>query len=468
MKTQLKLRLQLLMQNSFFVILFLILIGLIGWITHQYHVATDVTQSSRNILSEGSVNVLKQMKSPITITVFASADNASHGETYRKGVKDFIYRYQRTKPDIKVEFVSPAEDPKRTQEAGVVAEGELIVEYEKRSEHLLPPYAEQEMTNLLVRLSRTRQQAIMYLDGHGERNLIGKKDHDIGEFGKQLEDKGFKFANPDLVSGKNIPEQSSMLVIAGPQKDLSDIEVKKIKAWLDSGGNLLWMLDDDNYRGMKVIAEYLGLKVSSGVAVDPSSSKDGVSAKHVFSYQYGDHAITRNFMLRTLFQEAHQVTAQGNDDNGWQVSNLIDVAASGWLENDRKELSGDVNKISYDAKSDVSGPINIAVALERKYGKKGQRVVVIGNANFLSNTFVATQGNLDLGVNIVNWLAGDDSLITIQPKPLKDANVNIKPGILTWLIFLPIFGKPLGLFMLVIPLALLVSGILLWLKRRKA
>jgi len=84
------------------------------------------------------------------------------------------------------------------------------------------------------------------------------------------------------------------------------------------------------------------------------------------------------------------------------------------------------------------------------------------------NTFVATQGNLDLGVNIVNWLAGDDSLITIQPKPLKDANVNIKPGILTWLIFLPIFDKPLGLFMVVIPLALLVSGILLWLKRRKA
>jgi len=468
MKTQYKLRLQLLMQNSFFVILFLILIGLIAWITHHYHVATDLTQSSRNILSEGSVNVLKQMKSPIHITVFASADNASHGETYRKGVKDFIYRYQRTKPDIQVEFVSPAEDPKRTQEAGVVAEGELIVEYEKRSEHLLPPYAEQEMTNLLVRLSRTRQQALMYLDGHGERNLIGKKDHDIGEFGKQLEDKGFKFANPDLVNGKNIPEQSSMLVIAGPQKDLADVEVKKIKAWLDSGGNLLWLLDDDNLRGMKQIADYLGLKVSSGVVVDPNSVREGVSAKHVFSYQYGDHAITRNFMLRTLFQQAHQVSAQGNEENGWEVSNLVDVASSGWLENDPKELAGDAAKVSYEAKQDVSGPINIAVALERKYGKKGQRVVVVGNANFLSNTFVATQGNLDLGINIVNWLAGDDTLITIQPKPLKDANVNIKPSFMTWLVFLPVFNRPLGLFMVVIPLGLLVFGVMLWWKRRKA
>ncbi len=468
MKTQVKLRLQLWMQNSFFVILFLLLIGLLGWISHQYHIATDVTQSSRNILSEGSVNVLKQMKSPIHITVFASADNASHGETYRKGVKDFIYRYQRTKPDIAVEFVSPAEDPKRTQDAGVVAEGELVVEYEKRSEHLQPPYAEQEMTNLLVRLSRTREQAIMYLDGHGERNLLGKKDNDIGEFGKQLEDKGFKFANPDLVNGKNIPEKSAMLVVAGPQKDLTEIEVKKIKAWLDSGGNFLWLLDDQNVRGMQSIAEYLGLQVSAGVVVNPSAAKESGSAKHVYSYQYADHPITRNFMLRTLFQQAHQVQARGTEENGWQVTDLIDVASAGWLENDAKELAGDAGKLSFEANKDVSGPINIAVALERKYGKKGQRVVVVGNANFLSNTFVATQGNLDLGVNIVNWLAGEDTLITIQPKPLKDANVNIQPGLLTWLIFLPIFDRPLGLFMTLIPLALLIIGVMNWLKRRRA
>jgi ABC-type uncharacterized transport system involved in gliding motility auxiliary subunit len=173
-------------------------------------------------------------------------------------------------------------------------------------------------------------------------------------------------------------------------------------------------------------------------------------------------------MLRTLFQEAHQVQARGTEENGWQVTDLIDVAAAGWLETDAKELAGDAGKLSFESNKDVSGPINIAVALERKYGKKGQRVVVVGNANFLSNTFVATQGNLDLGVNIVNWLAGEDTLITIQPKPLKDANVNIQPGLLTWLIFLPVFDRPLGLFMLLIPLALLIIGVMNWLKRRRA
>ena len=230
MKINHKLRLQLLMQNSFFVILFLVLVSLIAYISHEYHIARDITQSNRNTLTEGSVNVLKQMKGPITVTVFASEDNTAHGENYRKGVRDFISRYQRTKPDIQVSFISPAEQPKMAQDAGIKAEGELIVEFEKRSEHLLPPYAEQEMTNLLVRLSRTHQQAVMYLDGHGERNLTGLKNHDIGAFGKQLEDKGFKLANPDLVTGKGIPTSGSMMVIASPAKDISAVEVKKIKA----------------------------------------------------------------------------------------------------------------------------------------------------------------------------------------------------------------------------------------------
>ena len=135
------------------------------------------------------------------------------------------------------------------------------------------------------------------------------------------------------------------------------------------------------------------------------------------------------------------------------------MAPNGWLETGKTD-----GKPSFDDKTDLRGPINIAVALERKYGKKGQRVVVVGNANFLSNTFVGNGGNLDLGVNIVNWLAGDDRLITIQPRPLKDVNVIIPTD--AWNRFLAIvvfFG-----FRLALPILLLVAGIVIWWRRRKA
>lgn len=456
-----KLRFQLLVQNSFFVVLFLLLVILLGYLASQYRVAKDITQANRNILTQGSINVLKQMKEPIHIMVFATKDDASNGDNFRKGMIDFVARYQREKKNITLTFVNPSEEPKLAQEAGVKSDGEVIVEYQKRIEHINPPIAEQEMTNLLVRLSRTNQRPVMYLDGHGERNLLGVKNFDIGEFGKQLEAKGFKFANPDLTIAQQVPSNGAMLVIASPQVDVSEVEAKKIKTYIEAGGNLLWLLDDDNLRGLKDVADYLGLQVSPGITLDMASAQYGADARVSFASLYGEHPITTNFMLRTLFPEAHQVSAKGTDENGWKVSNLVEVAPNGWLAS--KKLAKDAKPV-FDEKNDKRGPINIGVALERTYGKKGQRVVVMGNANFLSNTFITNGGNLDFGVNIVNWLAGDDSLITIQPMPLKDINVTIPDTntgrIVAWTVF---HG-----FQYFIPLGFIIAGFFFWWKRRKA
>jgi ABC-type uncharacterized transport system involved in gliding motility auxiliary subunit len=461
MKINRKLRFQLFVQNSFFVVLFLLLVILLGYLASQYRVATDITQANRNILTQGSVNVLKQMKAPINITVFATKDDASSGDNFRKGMIDFVARYQREKKDITLTFINPSEEPKLAQDAGIKSDGEVIVEYQKRTEHITPPIAEQDMTNLLVRLSRTNQQAVMYLDGHGERNLLGVKNHDIGEFGKQLELKGFKFANPDLTIAQAVPSNGAMLVIASPQVDVSEVEAKKIKTYLESGGNLLWLLDDNNFRGLKEVADYLGLNVSPGITLDMASAQYGADARVSFASLYGEHPITTNFMLRTLFPEAHEVTAQGTDENGWKVSNLVEVAPNGWLSS--KKLAKDEKPVFNEGK-DKRGPINIGVALERVYGKKGQRVVVMGNANFLSNTFITNGGNLDLGVNIVNWLAGDDQLITIQPMPLKDINVTIPDTNTGRLVAWTVFHG----FQYFIPLGFMVAGFFFWWKRRKA
>jgi len=456
-----KLRFQLFVQNGFFVVLFLLLVILVGYLTSEYRVARDITQANRNILTQGSINILKQMKGPINITVFATKDDASSGDNFRKGMIDFVARYQREKKNIYLTFINPSEEPKLAQEAGVKSDGEIIVEYQKRSEHINPPIAEQEMTNLLVRLSRTNQQPIMYLDGHGERNLLGVKNHDLGEFGKQLESKGFKFANPDLTIAPAVPQNGAMLVVASPQVDVTDIEAKKIKAYLDAGGNLLWLLDDNNYRGLKEVAEYLGLDVSQGTVLDLASAQYGADARVSFASLYGEHPITTNFMLRTLFPEAHEVTARGTDENGWKVSQLVEVAPNGWLS--AEKLAKDAKPV-FNEKNDKRGPINIGVAIERTYGKKGQRVVVMGNANFLSNTFITNGGNLDLGINIVNWLAGDDKLITIQPMPLKDINVRIPDTdtgrAVAWTVF--------HAFQYFIPFGVMIIGFFFWWKRRKA
>jgi hypothetical protein len=157
----------------------------------------------------------------------------------------------------------------------------------------------------------------------------------------------------------------------------------------------------------------------------------------------------------------------------------VDVAQKGWLESDKVAPNVKDLKVEFDEKKDKRGPINVGVALEREYGKKGQRVVVMGNANFLSNTFIISQSNLDFGVNIINWLAGDDSQITIQPMPLKDVNITIPESgwghVWAMIIYNPVqFGSdqsstyPFGLFNFIIPFAMVFAGFYFWWKRRKA
>ncbi len=464
MKINRNLRLQMLAQSWFFVIVFILLVILLGYISHQYRFATDVTQANRNILTEGSVNILKQMKAPVNVTVYATNDDPSRGDNFRKGMIDFIARYQREKADISLTFINPSEEPQLAQEANVREDGEVVVEYNKREEHISPPFVEQDMTNLLVRLSRTNNSPIMFLDGHGERHMQGIKNHDLGEFGKQLESKGFKFANPDLTIAQEVPSNGSMLVIAAPQVNVSELEAKKIKTYVESGGNILWLMDDGNLKGLEEVADLLGLKVSSGIAVDMSAAQYGADAKVAFASFYGDHAITRNFQLRTVFSEAHEVDAKASYEFGWKVGRLVEVAPNGWLESEKIESGVKNKKVSFDVEKDTRGPVNIGVALERTYGKKGQRIVVMGNANFLSNTFVTNGGNLDFGVNIVNWLAGDDELITIQPMPLKDINVTIpntdSGRAVAWTVF--------HAFQFFIPIGMFIAGFVLWWKRRKA
>lgn len=461
MKINSKLRLQILAQNWMFVVVFLLLVVMVGYLTHQYRYAKDITQANRNILTQGSVNVLKQMQNDVNITVYATNDDANNGDTFRKSLIEFMARYQREKKNIFLTFVNPTKEPKLAQDAGVKVDGETVVEYNKRTEHITPPFAEQEMTNLLVRLSRTNNQPIMYLDGHGERHLQGIKNHDLGEFGKQLESKGFKFANPDLTIAQGVPANGAMLVIASPQVDVSEVEAKKIKAYIEAGGNVLWLLDDNNLRGMKEVADYLGLTVSPGIVIDKSAEQYNADPKVAFASFYGDHAITRNFQLRTVFPEAHEIDAKASDDLGWKVGRLVDVAPNGWLESDKVPMDAKNFKVTFNRAKDKPGPINIGVALEREYGKKGQRVVVIGNANFLSNTFITNGGNLDFGINIINWLAGDDRLITIQPMPLKDVNINIPQGSISAMVIG--YGTQF-----ILPVVIFLFGIFFWWKRRKA
>ena len=449
MKPNRKLKLQLLIQNGLFVVLLIGFAMAIVWATKDIRTQWDLTQGQRNTLSQASIDVLKQVRGPVKVTAYATAQDAE-GDA-RKLVETFLGSYQRAKKDFTLTFIDPREQPEKVRAAGVVANGELVVEYNGRSEHLTN-LTEQDLTNLLLRLVRSAERQVDYLDGHGERKLDGRANHDLGDFGGQLSVKGFKTAALNLAVAPEVPDNVAALVIASPRVDLLPGEVTKIKRWVDKGGNLMWLIDNDSLHGLQAIADELGLNLSSGTVIDPAAGGLKLPATFAIATAYGKHRITERSTVTSVFPYARRIAvAEGTK---WKFTQLVEVAREGWLETG----SIDAN-ITFDPKKDVHGPIVIAAALERSVGDRKQRIVVTGSGHFLSNQFVGLVGNLDLGVNMLNWLAGDEALITVQPRTRSDLTFELTMGGLALI--------AIG-FLVVVPLALLIAGIIIWWRRRKA
>jgi ABC-type uncharacterized transport system involved in gliding motility auxiliary subunit len=445
-----RLQFQLLVQNSLFVVLLVALVGAVLYLSKDIKTQWDLTQGKRNTLSEASAEVLGKIRGPVNITAFATKQD-TEGDL-RKTIQDFIVPYQRVKPDMELTFVDPREQPQRAQEAGVRLNGELVVEYGGRKENL-SNLSEQDLTNLLMRLVRSSERLVMYLDGHGEAKLDGRGNHDLGDFGNQLQAKGFKINALNLTIAQGVPQNVSMLVIASPRAELLRGEVNRIKQYVEAGGNLLWMIDPQSLGGLDPLADYLGLELLDGTVLDPQAGALGMPAAFALAPPASGHPITDRSGMITLFPYARQIGSRAEGQRPFHFTPLVEAAPGGWLE------TGGLTNARFDANRDVRGPIVVAAALERDAGDRKQRIVVVGTGRFLANQYLGNGGNLDLGVNIVNWLAGDESLITIQPRPRTDLTLE-----LAW----PATVAITYTFLIVLPLGFLLAGGLIWWRRRRA
>lgn len=457
MKISRNVRAQLLAQGSLYTVLLLALVLLLAWVAREYRAEWDVTANARNTLSQGTQDALRQFDGPVKITAYAMAKDRGGNDVHR-ALQEKLRPWQRVKPDLGVTMIDPRDDPRRANAAGLTSPNELVIEHRGRSEHLpLEQLNEQNLLNALIRLSRTSATVVYWLDGHGERKLDGIANHDLGDFGRELQSKGYKLTSLNLSIAQDVPRNTAALIIANPQVDLQASEVARLKAYLEGGGNLLWLIDPEpaSLRGLDPLAEWLGLVLTPGTVVDPSIPPRSGPPILAIGANYARHPITGTFRLNTLFPGSRQIGSA--DREGWRITPLIEVAPRGWVETGKLD-----DKVAFDEARDFRGPVNIATAFERAGGTAGerqQRVVVVGNGGFLANMFLGNGGNLQLGVAMLNWVAGDDKMVPIPPRPAADVQVNVDQTLLYLIAFT---------FLAVLPLTFAVTGVVVWWRRRKA
>ncbi len=447
------------LQNTIFMVLLVLVMGLIAWLSTRYEMKADWTVNNRHSLSEASVKLLAELSDPITITIYASNDS-----NLRQPLQELVARYQRHKSDMSLRFVDPFTVPGEVRERGIQFDGEMVINYQQRTEHVRQTSpSEQEITSALQRVARSENRLVAFLEGHGERSITGFANHDLSQWTQTLRNSGFDVQNLNFGESPEIPEGTQVLVIASPRKNLLPGEVTLITDYIDKGGNLFWFIDPSApLESLEPLAEKLGLIVQPGLLVDPMSQLLGVNDPAIVSITssgYGHHPITSGLGdYLSLFPHANGLRIEPKDY--WQETPLLTTNPKVWSETGEAE-----GAVEYNEETDIGGPLDLAFALVREQAASDseenvpeQRIILIGEGDFVSNGCVGYGGNLDLGIKMMNWLSEDDSFIQIPAKAAVDLNLELSASAVL----------SIGAFFLfVLPLGLISTGILVWLRRRK-
>lgn len=430
--------------------------GALGYVSSRHAIVGDWTAAGRASVSAPTRAVLESLDGPVEIVSYASAQG-----TLRQTVAAVIARYSAIKRDLTLRFVDPTLDPAAMRELGVSVNGALIVHYQGREQHL-DELSERSLTNALERLARGAERIVAFVTGDGERQADGKANADMGLFISQLEGRGVRAVPLSFSQVGAVPQHTDLVVLASPVAPLAPGAMQALVDYLDAGGNLLWLTEPANDDlGLRPLAAALGVQVLPGVLVDGGGSALGLKDPRMLATgEYPAHAVTTGLRMTTLFPQTAALAQVSH--SAWAVVPFLRSGPQSWTEFQPITNAGS-STIRYDAEAgELKGPLDFGFALSRlspSPDKSVQRAIVVGDGDFLSNTFLGNGGNRALGERMFDWLLGDDKLVDLPPRGAPDRVLAITQEELNALSFGFLLGVPL--------LLLATGGVVAWRRRRR-
>jgi len=438
-----------------FYILLISVIGLAAWLSTRYSQTIDVSFGQRNTLTEPTQQLLKSLDEPVNFIAYLSDDKTE----LQAGMRKLVAKYQQFKPDTTLEIIDPNLNPVRAKADNVLSEGRVLIQLGDRSEKL-SSVDESTVANTLQRLLRNAVPRIIVLEGHQERSPFDDSSSGLSKLRERLADRGFRLQPHAILKTQSIPDDSSFVLIASPRTPYLPTEAEVIKQYLKDGGNLLWLTEPDTLAGLEPVLEQLGLMTLNGTLLDGNQAlQDMLGIKHpavipVIQYQ---HPLLKDMQSPTLFPFAGVVEANPAIITNWQYSPMLITGESSWLESG--ELAGEVTP-DY-ANGDKPGPLSIGMSLSREINDRQQRVVVLGDSDFMLNQFIGAGngGNLELSNKLFDWLSQSDDLLKIKTARAPDTELKMPGNSLNVLAIVFLFGLPLLLVM--------IGTLRWWIRRRR-
>jgi len=453
--------------------LVLVILGLLAFLSTRYHWRFDWSEAGVHSLSDQSEKLLEGLDGDVEVVAFYPPLDVAP-------VRELLDRYAYASPRFKVQYVDPNERPELLARYEITPEklGNGVVHIGLGGESVeVSEMTEEDVTNAMVKLSRTGEKKVYFLEGHNERGILGEAGAAKDGYERAadaLRNENYRVEELLLAAKGEVPADADVLVIPGATRPLLAEERQALHKYLERGGAVFALLDPRANTDLVDDVRAWGVTLGDDIVVDRELALFG-RATTPFARRYAEsHEITKGLKDTTIFNTARSVRSAG--DGKASLVELVFTGDDSWAETDLARFFGE-GAAEFDD-SDLRGPVSVAVAGTLRLAPAGEapqagegageeavkaegkeaRIAVFGDSDFASNELIEAYRNRDLFVNTVNWLIGDVEAISIRPVRSRASRFELSAEQ-----FLSI--RSLSLF--VLPQAIAIAGVFVWWSRRR-
>jgi ABC-type uncharacterized transport system involved in gliding motility auxiliary subunit len=441
---------------AIYVLVVITAVVMVNILANRYAKTFDATSNKRYSLSEQTAKIVKGLKGNATIFYFDQGTRFQHA-------KDLLGEYASLSPKIHVDYVDPDKNPQQAREEGIKNYGTALVQIGDRKEEA-KSMTEEGITGALIRVLKNNTRTVCFVAGSGEHQIDNSDRDGYSNFKDLVGKDNYESKSIDLLQKAEVPGDCTALVIGGPTRDYQQPEVDAIKKYVEDGGRALFMLDPPLKIGRSEIAENDALTTllqSWGVTMDknlildlnPIGQLAGLGPQVALVTSYESQPIVSGMKgTATGFPLSRSIQIKNGDKT--TVQKLFDSSTTSLATNNLNSPAIDPN----DPKN-KKGPLTIAAAGAYNNGKQDSqgRFVVVGSSSWAANSFLKFNGNSDLALNTIDWLASDEDLISIRPKQEEDRRITMTSAQMNLVRITSQF---------LLPLVVVFAGVSVWWRRR--
>ncbi|UMB55453.1 Gldg family protein [Lutibacter sp. A64] len=303
-------------------------------------------------------------------------------------------------------------------------------------------------------LANNLERSINSLDNNGYK-IITNGTNIRGS----LINQGFNPIHIDLNTVEQIPDSLKALVIADPKKAYSESEKLKILNYINTGGNLLITTEPSNYKYLNPILDSLGLAINKGVLLQESENHqlDLVQAKFTpeakkFGFSFYENAViatptTSGISIKDTSKFKINTILKSNKDLVWNRTTPFDL---------------ETQQVKFDTLTDIRVEVPIAVALERTINNKNQKIMVVADADLLSNAEMArnnlTTVNSSFAIRTFKWLNDGIYPVSTARKKAIDKVIKVSRTQILWI---------KAIYLAILPFIIACIGLIILMRRKR-